>query len=301
MSSISRTSIWSHARRNPSIAIKPIRRLHATPPTPASSPLLNLSGLSTSRENRHFAKVSGLSSIEHSPALQLTRSSEGLDEKTDINSGASLDGTRNDDGKLNTMVQAEQNDAQSAKAYHAARADPVTPQESSMCYRDAVQFEKHSSWLSSALGTDGTPPTVGALLESWKSQQEELRTLREAIMKNQFTHSAPNKDPAEDEGSEDERAPTAIRGSNFGRLVALLTVCLATYAFFSYESSSKVYPAKQSSPSPRRYLGRESRNPKSNTSESCGDHECESCTNLLRWHILDLFSFWDPESRKPSK
>lgn len=49
---------------------------HTSTSLKSSSPLFHLAALSNSRESSHFRKVSKLSQVEHSPALQLIRSSE---------------------------------------------------------------------------------------------------------------------------------------------------------------------------------------------------------------------------------
>ena len=49
---------------------------HTSTPVSSSSPLFHLAALSNARESRHFKNVSKLSQVEHSPNLQLIRSSE---------------------------------------------------------------------------------------------------------------------------------------------------------------------------------------------------------------------------------
>ena len=67
--------------RSPCLPIRfnVLRTLHTARPLASGSPLFQLSGLSNARETRHLAKNSGLSRVEHSPNLQLIRSSEKLD------------------------------------------------------------------------------------------------------------------------------------------------------------------------------------------------------------------------------
>ena len=53
-----------------------LRGFHCSVPRPAGSPLLNLSGLSISRESQYFSKERGIPRTEFSPHLELIRSSE---------------------------------------------------------------------------------------------------------------------------------------------------------------------------------------------------------------------------------
>jgi hypothetical protein len=52
------------------------RAFHSSPASSASSPLFALQALANSRETQHFNKTSGLSRVNHSPNLELLRSSE---------------------------------------------------------------------------------------------------------------------------------------------------------------------------------------------------------------------------------
>ncbi|KAF2096750.1 hypothetical protein NA57DRAFT_58640 [Rhizodiscina lignyota] len=52
------------------------RHFHPSPPSRALSPLFALQALANSRETQHFNKASGLSRVDHSPNLELLRSSE---------------------------------------------------------------------------------------------------------------------------------------------------------------------------------------------------------------------------------
>ena len=58
------------------ITVRPVRAFHTSPPRLAGSPLLNLSGLSTSRESQYFSKERGIPRTEFSPHLELIRTSE---------------------------------------------------------------------------------------------------------------------------------------------------------------------------------------------------------------------------------
>lgn len=57
--------------------VKPqCRHFHANPSSRALSPLFALQALANSRETQHFNRASGLSRVDHSPNLELLRSSE---------------------------------------------------------------------------------------------------------------------------------------------------------------------------------------------------------------------------------
>lgn len=59
-----------------SVAKTCTRAFHASPASSGISPLFALQALANSRETQHFSKVSRLSRVEHSPNLEIIRSSE---------------------------------------------------------------------------------------------------------------------------------------------------------------------------------------------------------------------------------